>query len=100
MTAYTDTMVETLQAQEIWTYSDAVAFAEAHSLSNRSVISKIKSLGLDYEPKPKVAKATVTIRKVDIVAQIATSLGMPFDEVEGLAKADKAALQFLATKVA
>ena len=92
MTAYTDIMVETLQAQETWTYDDACEFASKHGLSNRSVISKIKSLGIDYEPK-QVAKSTiVVVRKADIVAEIAALAGVNFDRIEGLGKADKASL--------
>jgi len=92
MTAYTDIMVETLQAQEIWTYDEACEFASKHGLSNRSVISKIKSLGIDYEPKARPAAAAVVVRKSDIVANIATLAGVNFDAIEGLGKADKASL--------
>lgn len=92
MTAYTDIMVETLQAQETWSYDDACEFASKHGLSNRSVISKIKSLGIDYEPKARPAAATIVIRKSDIVASIATLAGVNFESIEGLGKADKASL--------
>ena len=95
MSSYTDTMVETLQAQGTWAYSDCVEFAEKHGLSIRSVISKVKSLGLDYEPKPTPAAGAPRIRKADTVRSIARRLDVTYEEIEGLAKADRKALSAL-----
>lgn len=101
MSAFTPVMVAELTEKGSFTYDEAAAFASAHNLSTRQVISKVKHLGLDYVPKAKpVASATVVIRKSDIVRAIAAELGVDYDAIAGLAKADKAALQVLATKVA
>ena len=55
MSNYTEKMVKALTAQGSWDYDTAEAFASDNNLSTRSVISKGKSRGLDYTPKPKAA---------------------------------------------
>jgi predicted RNase H-related nuclease YkuK (DUF458 family) len=102
MSLYTESMVSELMARASWSYDDAVAFAEKHSsVSVRSVISKIKSLKLDYTAKPKAATAkTDKVRKSEIVGEIALALGIQADAISGLAKADAACLRVLLAKVA
>lgn len=96
MSAYTDKMVSALQSKEQWTFADAEAFADEYSLSTRSVVSKIKSLGIGYTPKPKtVSTAGPRIRKADIVAEIATALDVDIDSIAGLDKADMRSLAAL-----
>jgi len=92
---YTATLVAQLESQAEWTYAQAVAFAEENSLKPRSVIAKIKSLGLDYEPKPTSVTKTgePVTRKGEIVAAIEASLGVG---VGSLVKATKADLEKLA----
>lgn len=92
MSVYTDSMVTELCASA-HTYQTATAFAERHNLSTRSVISKIKSLGLAYERKPVAVKGEVTrIRKADVVRLIEIELGLKAEALSGLGKADAAAL--------
>lgn len=102
MSLYTESMVAELMAKDAWTYDDAVIFADRHpSVSVRSVISKIKSLKLDYTAKPKAATAkTDKVRKSEIVADIAAALNIQADAISGLAKADAACLRVLLAKVA
>lgn len=100
MTAFTPNLVTALQAQATWTYEQAAAFAAEHNLSTRQVISKVKHLELDYVPKAAKVAKTPQFRKSDIVRVIATSLDLDYDVIAGLAKADKAALEAIATKVA
>jgi len=102
MSLYTESMVSELMGRASWSYDDAVAFAEKHSsVSVRSVISKIKSLKLDYTAKPKAATAkTDKVRKSQIVGEIALALGIQADAISGLAKADAACLRVLLAKVA
>lgn len=97
MSNYSDNMVATMTKKGAYTYAEAVAFAEEHNLSARSVVSKIKSLGLDYTPKPKAASKTgePRTRKADLVANIATAIGANHDALSGLAKADMRALEEL-----
>jgi len=94
MSNYTPKMEAEMREQESWNYEQAVAYAEQHpDLSTRSVISKVKSLGLAYTPKPAVTKsATPQVRKSDIVNAIAQAVNANSDALAGLAKADKNAL--------
>ena len=92
MSNYTEKMVKALTTQGSWDYDTAEAFASDNNLSTRSVISKVKSLGLDYTPKPKATAKAPRIRKADIVGSIALAVGVPVDTIAGLAKADSSAL--------
>jgi len=95
MSQYTSTMVTALQSQA-WDYDSASAFASEHNLTVRSVIAKIKNLGLDYTPKPKTVSASgPRIAKADIVSAIAKALDADPDSIAGLAKADGRALSAL-----
>ena len=91
MSAYTTTMEAAMTAQGSFTYEQATKFANDNGLSVRSVISKIKSLGLDYERKPVTKSVGKPETKAEIVASIASFL-TAFDRLEGLEKADKQAL--------
>lgn len=95
MSQYTDSMVADLNKAGSFNYDSASAFAEKHSLSVRSVISKVKSLGLEYTPRPVVKSTVVRVRKSDVVAEIAQILKVDPEALAGLAKADGASLQAL-----
>jgi len=95
MTQYTAKMEGQLREIGTFNYDSAAAFAGEHSLSVRSVISKVKSLGLIYHPREKVVAATPRIRKADVVAQIATASGADLDAIAGLEKADMRSLKEL-----
>ena len=92
MSNYSEKMVKVMTAQSDWDYAKAEEFASQNNLSIRSVISKVKSLGLDYTPKPKATAKAPRIRKADIVGSIALAVGVPVDTIAGLAKADSSAL--------
>ena len=95
MSAYTDKMVNQLKAVDSWTYDQASDFADEHSLSVRSVISKLKNLELNYIPRPSVKRAGgPRIKKSDMVVQIAEALGMA-DNAEALAGLEKADVRSL-----
>ena len=96
MSNYTPTMIAEMQSAGSFTYESASAFADAHSLSVRSVISKVKHLGIDYTPKPKtVSTAGPRVAKADIVEAIALALDTDADSIAGLSKADARALSAL-----
>ena len=96
MSNYTPTMIAEMQSAGSFTYDSATAFADAHSLSVRSVISKVKHLGLDYTPKVQtVSTAGPRVTKAEIVTAIAKALAADPDELEGLSKADAKALNAL-----
>lgn len=93
MSNYTEKMVAAMTAKGAFTFAEAEAFAREHNLSTRSVVSKVKSLGLTYTPKPKAAKKNPdAVRKADIVSALAAQLGADADKLAGLAKADAVAL--------
>ena len=96
MSQYSDNMVATMTKKGSYNFAEAQAFAEANNLTVRSVVSKIKSLGLDYTPKPKAASSgQPRIRKADTVEAIAKALDASSDELAGLAKADANSLSAL-----
>ena len=74
------------------TYESATEFASKHNLSVRSVVSKIKSLGLEYERKIVVKAVGGKLRKADVVAEIAARLSTDVEKLAGLGKADMGAL--------
>jgi len=77
MSVYTSTMETQLRQSAPHSYETAQTFAHSHGLSIRSVISKIKSMGLDYTPKPKtVSTGGPTIKKVEIVEAIRSTLNL------------------------
>ena len=79
------------KAQEI---ANTDAFVAANK-SHRSVIAKAKSMGLDYEPKPAVAKRPKGITKATLVQTIADQTGLNTDTLTGLDKANMGALTAL-----
>jgi hypothetical protein len=96
MTAYTDKMVSDMTSAGSFTYETASEFANAHSLSVRSVISKVKNLGLPYTPKPITkSSAGPRITKADIVLLIADAAGASPVALAGLDKADVRSLRAL-----
>ena len=100
MSNYTDQMVaemEVIHSNGGFTYESAKAYAEQNNLTVRSVISKIKSLGLDYTPKAPAGKSSAApqIRKADLVRGIATALDVSYDTIAGLDKADRKSLSQL-----
>jgi len=97
---YTETLVAALQAQQVWTYAEATAFAEENGLKSRSVIAKLKSMGLDYIPKPVVAKTGEPVeRKGEVIAEIETALNVETGAFSGLSKSTKAALNALRSAI-
>jgi|TARA_R110000796_G_scaffold13720_20_gene44161 hypothetical protein len=96
MTAYTDKMVVEMTSAGSFTYETATTFASDHGLSVRSVISKVKNLGLPYTPKQVVKSASgPRITKADIVRAIADASGADLEALAGLDKADAASLRVL-----
>lgn len=94
MSNYTVELVKELEAQESWTYAQTAEFAEKHGLKHRSVIAKVKSLGLAYEPKPaRVTKRNEpVVKKAQFVASIQEALGVAVPSMAKMTKADLEAL--------
>ena len=101
MSNYTPVILAEMQSQDSFDYDSASAFASAHGLSVRSVISKVKHLGISYTPKAKVVStAGPRVRKADIVDAIALAMSINADSIRGLDKADMRALTTLLEHIA
>ena len=88
MSNYTEKMVAELRAATPLNLEKAKAFASDWGLSHRSIISKAKSLGLDYESQPKrVASKRVGPTKADLLDGIRKALTLP-DREGDLTKAE------------
>ena len=99
MSNYTDKMVAEMENIGAFTYDSAAAFAEKHGLSTRSVVSKAKSMGLDYTPRVVAKASKPRIRKSDMVLAIAEQIGADADALAGLAKADMRSLNELVSRI-
>jgi hypothetical protein len=91
---YTEALVAGLKALSVdgapITFAMAEAFAEANGLKVRSVVAKVKSLKLPYEPKPTRVTKTgePVVQKVAIVAAIEAALGVKVPSLEKATKPD------------
>ena len=99
MSNYTDKMVAEMEKIGSFTYDSAAAYAELNGLSTRSVVGKVKSMGLDYTPRVVAKAATPRVRKSDIVAALAEQIGADADALAGLAKADMRSLNELVSRI-
>jgi len=80
--------------------SVAIEIGSRINKSPRSVIAKIKSLGLDYTVQRPVRKdGSDVARKTDIVDEIARALSMDVADLEGLTKAPRNALMALLREI-
>ena len=90
MSSYTDSMVAALRASAPFNLAKAKAFAEANpSVNYRSVIAKVKSLGLEYEKAAPVARKAKTDEptKAATLGAIRSALALP-DREGDLTKAE------------
>ena len=100
MSNYTDKMEAELRKIGSFNYDSAVAFADRYEdLNTRSVVSKVKSMGLEYTPRVVAKASTPRIRKSDIVAALAEQIGADADALAGLAKADMRSLNELVSRL-
>jgi hypothetical protein len=101
--AYSKTQVAALEnaAQEFGTLNGEIAGKLAVDLdqSKRSVIAKIKSLGLPYAVAAKPVKGTRATSKAEYVAAIAKALDADASELAGLEKATALALSGLLASI-
>lgn len=97
MSGYTEVEVARLRAEGVVSYERAAELASEFGRSHRSVISKVKQLGLDYVPKAKAPSNSLPkLRKADLVAELSESLGV---DLEGLEGATYRSLEALANRV-
>lgn len=88
---YTDKMLNELRDMGTITYDMAHEFAEKHDISIRSVVAKVRSMELPYQPKEvtgvKVAKPKGEA-KADVVADIQAMLNTTFKGLDRLVLED------------
>lgn len=100
---YSEKQVVALQnaATQLGTLNGEIAGQLAVDLgqSKRSVIAKIKSLGLPYAVAKKPVKGTRATSKADYVAAIAKALDADASELAGLEKATAVALSGLLSSI-
>ena len=97
---YTPEMLAVIKGYDAYDKATATEIAAKIGKSPRSVIAKIKSMGLSYTVQRPVRKDGSPItRKIDTVIAIARALDMDALELEGLTKAPKAALEALLREI-
>lgn len=74
------------------------AIAEAQSKSVRSIVAKLSREGV-YVAKTKAKAEGQTIRKADLITEIAFAIGTSEELLESLEKATKEALELIAQAV-
>lgn len=89
---YTPEMEEALRASQPVTFERAVEIAAEFGKTPRSVISKVKSLGLDYVPRVVAPKRPEGKTKVALLAEIAAALKVEATALDGLEKATSRSL--------
>jgi len=75
--AYTDTQISKLRASAPLDLAKAKTLAAEMGVSHRSIISKAKSLGLEYiklAPASKKSAAKDTVTKADLLARIRSKI--------------------------
>jgi hypothetical protein len=88
---YTEKMLNELRDMGAITYDDASKFAEKYNISVRSVVAKVRSMELPYQPKEvtgaKVVKAKAE-SKGDVTAEIQVMLNVTFKSLDRMVLED------------
>ena len=97
---YTPAMLAVINEYDMFDKAVAIEIGARINRSPRSVIAKIKSLGLPYTLQRPVRKDGLPIsRKIDTVLAIAKALDMDPLDLDGLTKAPKSALEALLREI-
>ena len=99
---YTPEMVAVINGTNERPFNKEIAgdIAARIGKSRRSVIAKIKSMGLPYAVQRPTRKDGAAItRKIDTVLAIAKALDMDADDLDGLTKAPASALSALLREI-
>lgn len=90
---YTESMLEELKSLGTITYDMAQAFATKHNISIRSVVAKVRSMELPYQPKVIAADKPAVTKdakesKASIAAEIESMLKVTFKGLDKLVLED------------
>lgn len=93
MSRYTSEMVAELHGLESPVTRPVVdAFADKYSLTVKSVVAKLRHLGIEYQPPESVERPQAR-KKIEIARSIEAMLDFPQDSLAGLDKATVQTLQ-------
>jgi hypothetical protein len=96
---YTQAMCEKMANVQPLNAEVCSTLAQEFGLTQRSVIAKAKSLGLDYTVKAKPAKKKSAPTKMDIVRAIEKGLDADQGSLDGLVKATAQSLDALLSNI-
>ena len=97
---YTPEMLAVIAGYDSFNKETATEIADKIGKSPRSVIAKIKSMGLPYAvQRPTRKDGSAITRKSDTVLAIAKALDMDADDLDGLTKAPASALSALLREI-
>ena len=96
---YTQAMCEKIASFQPLNADICSTLAQEFGLSQRSVIAKAKSLGLDYVVKAKPTAKKVAPTKMDIVRAIEKGLDADQGSLDGLVKATALSLDALLSNI-
>jgi hypothetical protein len=89
---YTEKMLDELKSMDVITYDMANEFAVKHNISIRSVVAKVRSMELPYQPKVSAEKPAVTkeakVSKAAVAAEIESMLNVTFKGLDKLVLED------------
>lgn len=89
---YTDEMEAALVAAQPVTFEKAEELATEFGKTPRSVIAKVKNMGLDYVPRVVAPKRPLAKTKAEVVAELEAALNVEAGAFAGLEKATSLAL--------
>ena len=92
---YTEAMEQVIRDAAPLNMDKAKELADQLGKSYRSVIAKARSMGVEYQNKPKPAKRVGGKTKPEMVAALAAATGADADRLDGLEKATATSLNAL-----
>lgn len=91
---YTGALIAEMRKIGHFTYESASLFALKNNLSLRSVIGKVRALGLDYTPKTiETASKRSTRSKAEIVESIQSAINSPLSSLSKMTVNDLEVLE-------
>lgn len=96
MAEFTQELRDEMVAAQPLDFEKAKELAAKHDVKARSIVASATRQGLEYRRKERVSKAgKKVVSKADLVAKIAEKHGVTVEDLEGLDKASKSALEVL-----
>jgi LysM repeat protein len=91
-----DKVLKVMNEKAPLNFEKATEIAEEFGLKPRAIVASAVRNGIEYEKKTRVGKTGApVVRKEDLVGKIAEKFGVPVEDLNGLEKANKTALEAL-----